>query len=258
MPLSRAHRVLMLLLSPDHASPLSHLSVPLAGPHASPAGLPTGVSGRSGGGKVRRNSSYAQKQWCKTELSAAMRWAPGAQFFGPATGVLHHRRTGIGVARRRSSGGSLVPLVGGGALRAGCPPKAVGRRGAASAQYAQTQTQRSAKKGRCGGNVAAAVAEPSPLPAGKARVQAGGVVQPDRNLTRQAPARWHAASRCAADSVALAAAAQTDDIADIAAALAEQAEDRPARPRAGAADRPDRAWRSRGKATPSSTSSWSR
>ena len=41
MPLSRAHRVLMLLLSPDHASPLSHLSVPLAGPHASPAGLPT-------------------------------------------------------------------------------------------------------------------------------------------------------------------------------------------------------------------------
>jgi hypothetical protein len=104
------------------------------------------VSGRSGGGKVRRNSSYAQKQWCKTELSAAMRWAPGAQFFGPATGVLHHRRTGIGVARRRSSGGSLVPLVGGGALRAGCPPKAVGRRGAASAQYAQTQTQRSAKK----------------------------------------------------------------------------------------------------------------
>ena len=82
----------------------------------------------------------------QTERSAAMRWAPGAQFFGPATGVLHHRRTGIGVARRRSSGGSLVPLVGGGALRAGCPPKAVGRRGAASAQYAQTQTQRSAKK----------------------------------------------------------------------------------------------------------------
>jgi hypothetical protein len=107
---------------------------------------PSRVSRRSGGGKVRRNSSYAPKQWCKTERSAAMRWAPGAQFFGPATGVLHHRRTGIGVARRRSSGGSLVPLVGGGALRAGCPPKAVGRRGAASAQYAQTQTQRSAKK----------------------------------------------------------------------------------------------------------------
>ncbi len=37
-----------------------------------------------------------------------------------------------------------------------------------------------------------------------------------------APARWKAASRCAAESVALAAAAQTDDIADIAAALAEQ------------------------------------
>jgi len=49
------------------------------------------------------------------------------------------------VARQRSSGGSLVLLVGGGALRAGCPPKAADQR-LAAAQSAQTQTQRSAKK----------------------------------------------------------------------------------------------------------------
>lgn len=64
-----------------------------------------------------------------------------SRFFGPATGVLKHLRAAgdpAGVLR------SAVLLVSGGAIRAGCHPKAAGRRGAAVAQTARIQTQRSA------------------------------------------------------------------------------------------------------------------